>query len=220
MKKHKKDSFFSFKYLFSDFVRINGGIKYKLFYRPKIYYEDNATLDIKGKVIVTSNHNDPVEPPTIFTLFLKRRLFFVIAKELVNNRKQAWFYKKMNCTLIDRDNTDLKGLKQLINHLNHDRLLVIFPEGAMSEDNTNLPFKQGAAMLSLYTNTPLLPLYIQHGKENNKKIYVCVGKYFYPKDITDGKKTKENIELITNYLYEKTFEMKTKLNENYYENNK
>lgn len=219
MKNKKKDSFISLKYWLSDFIRLNGGIKYKLFYRPKVYFEDGATLNIKGKMIVTSNHNDPVEPPTIYTLFLKRRLFFIAAKELVNSKKQNWFYKRMNCTLIDRDNTSLNDIKTLINHLDHERLLVIFPEGAMSEDGTNLPFKSGVGMISLFANAPILPLYIQKGKNGNKKIYVCVGKYFYPTDITDGKKTKQNIEYITRYLEEITFEMKRKLNDNYYENN-
>ena len=214
MNKFKKDPFICPKFWLSDFVRVNGGIKYRLIYRPNYHYEDGATHKIKGRVIITCNHNTSIEPPTLFTLFLKRRLFFIIAKELIKSKRTAWFYKRLNCIPIDRQGNNFSQFKEVFNWLKKGRAIVIFPEGALSEDGSNKDFKDGAAMLSLYSNTPILPLYIQNKQNKKEKINVCIGKYFYPTDICDGKKTKENMQLITKYIQDKTFEMKERLNSN------
>lgn len=212
MKKIKKDPFISFKFWLSDFIRLNGGIKYKLFYRPNYHFEEGASNKIKGKMIVTCNHNSTVEPPALCTLFLKRRLFFIIAKELVKSKKTAWFYKRLNCITVDRQGNNFAAIKEVLTWLKMGRILVLFPEGQLNEDGTNTEFKNGAAMISLYSNTSIMPIYIQNKEKKGEKINVCVGKAINPLEVCDGKKTKENMQLITNLVREKTFELKEKLN--------
>ena len=211
--KNKKDPLICPRYWLSDFVRIDGGLKVLLFLRPIMHFEEGATHKVKGRVIVTCNHNSWVEAPTMMRIFLRRRIHFLAAKILIKGKKTEWFYKRMNCIIIDRHSKDFAALRTAIRALNKERLLVIFPEGKLSEDGTNSDFKNGAALLALQTKTPILPLYIQENKSGGRRTYVCVGNLIDPNIVGDGSKSKENQQLITDMIQNKTFEMKRKLNE-------
>lgn len=214
-KENKKDPIICPKFWFSDYVRLSGGTKIRWFLRTGIHLEEEATYKVKDRVIVTCNHNAWIEPPAIISLFLSRRIFFVIAENLIKGKKTSWFYKKMNCIVIDREKSDIKAIKEIVKQLNKEHLVVIFPEGKMSEDGTNLDFKNGAALLSLQTNSPILPLYIEPEKKGLWKSHICVGNLINPKEICDGTKSKENQKLITNMIKVRTFELKKRLHEDW-----
>ncbi len=212
MSNEKKDPLFSFKHFFGDIFRIHAGIHIKLFLRPILHFEKGATYKVKDRVIVTCNHNSFCEPPSIIRLFIRRRIYFFATKDLVKGKKTAWFCKRINCILVDKEKKDLFALKEASKVLKKEGLLVIFPEGKLSEDGSNSDFKDGASMLALRNNAPILPLYIQENKSLGRRTHICIGNLIYPSEICNGENTKENRKLITNLIYEKTFSLKEKLN--------
>ncbi len=210
-KKPKTGKVFKFKYLFLDIVRFIGWWKIWIVLRPKIRYEKGATRKIKGRAIITSNHSKWMEAPLMITVFIKRRLFFVMAKEIFRGRFLKWFFTEVGCIPIDRTAFDMQSYNSSIDVLKDERALVIFPEGKLEMNDEIQPFKAGVALMSLQTNSPVVPVYIDKEFSFSKRAQIIIGKAVYPSDVCDGKLNVANAEIITNYLYEKTKQLKETL---------
>ena len=108
---------------------------------------------------------------------------------------------------VDRENTNdaIDSLDELKSDLkNTPRSVVVFPEGTRSNSNQLKRFKKGAAVLSINTGLPIIPVYImgsfdwwntKNFRKNSNKIIVNFGEPI----ITDDKQYKDR-ENITNSI--------------------
>ena len=152
-------------------------------------------LEVKGKenikdnknYIFAPNHSSFMDFPVLF-LAVDKYLVFVAKKEL----KKIPIFKSIlsisGSIFVDRENTNdaIDSLDELKSDLkNTPRSVVVFPEGTRSNSNQLKRFKKGAAVLSINTGLPIIPVYImgsfdwwntKNFRKNSNKIVVNFGK--------------------------------------------
>jgi len=156
--------------------------------------------------IFAPNHSSFMDFPVLFVA-INKYLVFVAKKEL---KKIPIFKSILNVSgfiFVDRDNTSdaIDSLNELKSDIkNTPRSVVVFPEGTRSSSNQLQSFKKGAAVLSINTGLPIIPVYImgsfdwwdtKNFRKNSNKIVVNFGKPI----ITENKQYEDR-EKITNSI--------------------
>lgn len=164
----------------------------KLYFRFEVIHVENVPQ--KGGVILAPNHVSFLDPP-LAGIGLKRPTHFFARKTLMKNAFLKWFYNKLNCIPVNRDQLDTKTFREVIQLTKKGEILVMFPEGTRSHDGILQEGKQGTGMLVAHAKVPVVPCYIEGAAEalprgtklpKPKKIRVTYGK---PLDFTQHKAT-------------------------------
>ena len=129
----------------------------------------NIKLIIKGddrlenrNYIFAPNHASLIDIPLLF-IAVNRYTVFIAKLELSKIPIFKSILDKAGFIFIDRKNND--SAVKSINHLIEDikktpRSVAIFPEGTRTNDGSLLPFKKGAAIFSINTKIPIVPVAI------------------------------------------------------------
>ena len=197
---------------------------YSIKWSEMLIKTSGVQLEIRGKknikdnknYIFAPNHSSFMDFPVLFVA-INKYLVFVAKKEL---KKIPIFKSILNVSgfiFVDRDNTSdaIDSLNELKSDIkNTPRSVVVFPEGTRSSSNQLQSFKKGAAVLSINTGLPIIPVYImgsfdwwdtKNFRKNSNKIVINFGKpiitenkqYEDRKNITNSIK-KEIIKLQNN----------------------
>ena len=183
-------------------------------------------LEIRGKknikdnknYIFAPNHSSFMDFPVLFVA-VNKYLVFVAKKELERIPIFKSILSISGSIFVNRENTNdaIDSLNELKSDIkNTPRSVVVFPEGTRSNLNQLKSFKKGAAVLSINTGLPIIPVYImgssdwwntKNFRKNSNKIVINFGKpiitenkqYEDRKNITNSIK-KEIIKLQNNEL--------------------
>jgi 1-acyl-sn-glycerol-3-phosphate acyltransferase len=126
-------------------------------------------------------------------------------QELFIFKPLGWLLKSAGCIPIKRGKTDISSIKTCINILKQGNVLGIFPEGTRKKAGINSKPKTGAALLSLSTGIPIIPIGISSTYKLFKPVKIVIGKPKY-NDIIE-KPDKETLDKITNEVMEKINEL-------------
>ena len=152
-------------------------------------------LEIRGKknikdnknYIFAPNHSSFMDFPVLFVA-VNKYLVFVAKKELERIQIFKTILSISGSIFVDRKNTNdaIDSLDELKSDIkNTPRSVVVFPEGTRSNLNQLKSFKKGAAVLSINTGLPIIPVYImgsfdwwntKNFRKNSNKIVVNFGK--------------------------------------------
>jgi 1-acyl-sn-glycerol-3-phosphate acyltransferase len=125
--------------------------------------------------------------PVLFVA-VNKYLVFVAKKELERIPIFKSILSISGSIFVDRKNTNdaIDSLDELKSDIkNTPRSVVVFPEGTRSNLNQLKSFKKGAAVLSINTGLPIIPVYImgsfdwwntKNFRKNSNKIVVNFGK--------------------------------------------
>tara|TARA_S200000501_G_C20784894_1_gene726723 strand:+ start:300 stop:1022 length:723 start_codon:yes stop_codon:yes gene_type:complete len=157
--------------------------------------------EIKGKenlpnepFIILSKHQSAWET-IFFCRIIENPVIFVLKKELLSLPFFGWCLKMMQMISIDRKQ-EINAMRQITingkNSLKQGKVIVIFPEGSRVPFGEKGKYKTGGAILSIQTNTPIIPIALNSGKlwpknsflKNPGKITISIGKIIFPKDKT------------------------------------
>jgi 1-acyl-sn-glycerol-3-phosphate acyltransferase len=125
-------------------------------------------LRIKGKnniiknqpFIICANHSSFIDIPCLYALF-DEYFVFTGKQEIEKWPLFSIFYTSGMNILVDRKNKQkvLKGFKKMIQVIDENLPLVIFPEGTVSKTAPKLSeFKTGAVSLAIKKQIPILPI--------------------------------------------------------------
>ena len=168
---------------------------YSIKWSEMLIKTSGVQLEIRGKknikdnknYIFAPNHSSFMDFPVLFVA-VNKYLVFVAKKEL---RKIPIFKSILSISgsiFVDRENTNdaIDSLDELKSDIkNTPRSVVVFPEGTRSNLNQLKSFKKGAAVLSINTGLPIIPVYImgsfdwwntKNFRKNSNKIVVNFGK--------------------------------------------
>lgn len=139
---------------------------------------------------------------------LDKPVHFMAKKEIANKRIGKWFATKCECILVNRDGSDVRAVMLAMKYLKNDESICIYPEGTRNKtEEIFLPFKSGAATLSIKTKTPIIMMV------QCKKMRVFRRNYFYysePFEFTeyyDKKLTEQDIAEADEKLRQKMLEI-------------
>lgn len=170
----------------------------------------------KGKAILLSNHTSNLDP-VLLVYKTTRRYRGLAKKELFKNKFLGWFFKKLGMIPVDRENTDLNAIKECIKILKDDKPLLIFPEGTRNKTGTTefQEIKNGAAMLAIKANAPIIPVYIQKKPRFLVFNRIVYGEPFYLDEFTGKRLDAETLAQAGEVISQKLKE-----NSQYFENKK
>lgn len=117
-----------------------------------------------GPVIVCPNHVSDADPPVVF-ISLPRRAWFIGKSELFAIPFFGWLFAHFHVIPIKRDSADRAALRRAEAILKSGQPLVIFPEGRCSESGRLQRIQPGAALLSIRTGAPIVPVGLRHTNE-------------------------------------------------------
>lgn len=164
-------------------------------FRPtKILHKENLPKK-KQKAIITSNHYSNWDP-LLFDGFCGRKFIFLTKKELFKNKFIGFILKGIGAIPVDRDNMSLATYKAVINELNKNHQVFIFPEGTRNKSGSKelLEIKSGFLTFASKADCDIIPALIYQKSRFLKRNYIIIGKPF--KLIGDNPKrlTKEELE--------------------------
>ena len=197
---------------------------YSIKWSEMLIKTSGVQLEIRGKknikdnknYIFAPNHSSFMDFPVLFVA-VNKYLVFVAKKELERIPIFKSILSISGSIFVNRDNTNdaIDSLDELKSDIkNTPRSVVVFPEGTRSNLNQLKSFKKGAAVLSINTGLPIIPVYImgsfdwwntKNFRKNSNKIVINFGKpiitenkqYEDRKNITNSIK-KEIIKLQNN----------------------
>lgn len=157
--------------------------------------------------IIVGNHLSVLDviPAAMAT---DRPIHYMAKKELFEKGISKWFTAKCECIPVSRDGTDVRALMSAIKYLKNGDNVCIFPEGTRNKtDQLFLPFKSGAAALSIKTKTPIIPMVQVKKIKAFKKSHILYGEPLEFTEYYDKKITQEDIETCDALLMETFVEM-------------
>ncbi|MBQ4281758.1 MAG: 1-acyl-sn-glycerol-3-phosphate acyltransferase, partial [Spirochaetales bacterium] len=168
-------------YFLYDFAKVTGVLPALLFWRPKVHRPLGKEKLPKGPFIVVSNHNSFTNPVVLLITIRKRHLNFMATTELLGNAPGRFVFRHFHLIPVDKDNFSMDTYYSLMNGLKEGNGAVIFPEGFVDTDEDMVhPFKDGAMLMALKANVPILPVYIGKRTSSLRRQHVIIGKLYRP----------------------------------------
>ena len=111
-----------------------------------------------GACIVVANHRSGADPMVV-ARSSRRWIWFLMAREYYE--KFEWFFSRIGCIPVKRDGNDLASTRQALKALKNGRVIGIFPQGGIIENDDDIDFsKAGVALLASRTGAPVIPMFI------------------------------------------------------------
>ena len=139
---------------------------------------------------------------------------FLAKKDLFEKGLMKKFVTKCQCIPVSRDGTDVKAIMQAMKYLKNGESIAIYPEGTRNKTKEIfLPFKSGAAAISIKTKTPIVP--IVHLKKIRflRKENVIYGEPLEFSEYYDKRLTEEDNAVCDEALRNRMFELHAELTE-------
>ncbi len=199
-----------------DFVKITGALPTLLWMRPKTVYLSKAAKRLKGAMLVAANHNSFTDPVLIHCALWRRRLSCLATKDLYRNRLLTFFFNKMHCIKVDKDNFSMNSFHDVTEQLRCGRAVVIFPEGQVNHDDKSvMTFKSGAVLMAHKAGAPILPVYMKKAHRWYERRKVIIGEPVDVKALVGERPTMKEFNYASEYLRERELELKDYCNKRF-----
>jgi len=130
-------------------------ILYQVCFRGEIAGLEN--LPAHGGYIVAANHESLLDPP-IVGLYLPQQVRFFARRTLWKPGIAAWWLDAVGCIPVDRDGgRDVAALRGVLQALDDQRVVILFPEGTRSLDGRLQPPKPGIGFIACHSQAPVVP---------------------------------------------------------------
>lgn len=110
-----------------------------------------------GPALVIANHQSFLDP-LLIGLVARRPLVYLARRTLFRNRFFGAMIRSFNAVPIDQEGIGLDGIRTVLEQLRLGKAIVIFPEGARTEDGEMQPLKAGIHLLIKRTQVPIVPV--------------------------------------------------------------
>lgn len=146
---------------FYQFVRFVGRPAFWSSSKPTVLHADR--LDAPGAMLIAPNHLSPYDVPCLMAS-TRQLLDFVSITELFRNPLSRWFLTGMNAFPLDRGRVDAAATRRILDRLERDRKVVMFPEGQIRNPQNSLlvggTFKSTVPRLAHLARVPIVPCVI------------------------------------------------------------
>lgn len=186
----------------------------KIFYPYKIINKENITNE--GNTIIICNHLQKAD--VYYTTFtFKGKSYYLSKKEWFKNKFLTKLLISLGAYPVDREKTDMRAIKNVLNLLKEGKRVIIFPEGTRNKETLDLlPIKDGPGYFAHKSNSTILPITIAKRAKMFRKNYVYVGKPF-KLDNVDQKFSAEINQQITDRVRDELLECRKQVDQ-YLEN--
>lgn len=173
---------------------------------PFRFYGNKKVKD--GACIYVGNHYhwfDPIYP--MCTTW--ETIHFLAKKEIRSQPVIGFVADRMKAIWLNRDGSDVRGLMDAIKCLKNNEKINIFPEGTRNKTKEPfLPFKSGAAMLSIRTKTPIVPILIYEKPKPFRMAHILVGDPIEFSEYYDKKLSEEDLKTVDDKILKILIDMR------------
>lgn len=154
----------------------------------KITPEDETYKEkLKGGAILVANHTSFIDPFLVATTFWYRRVFFLVAEIVMKGKLKSWLLRGVGSIKIDRSVADIEAIRRSVAVLKEGRVLVVFPQGGIMQDEQVETIKSGAVLMALQANVPIIPMHISTRPHWYNRRKVIIGNTIEPTKIITKK---------------------------------
>ena len=156
--------------------------------------------ELKGKnYILACNHMSNLDA-IMLDISMKKKYRYLAKKELFKKKLTGSFMRSLGAVPVDRSQADPKAIKEIFRLISKNKKIAIFPQGTRAktvniEDGSA---KEGVAMFSIRTNTPVLPVMLDRKIKPFRRTKLIIGKPIYPDETR--KKDKEYLSEFANNI--------------------
>ena len=119
----------------------------------------------RGRIILASNHASNLDPLFV-GVAAPRRINYLAKKELFSNRLFGFILRKICSALpVDRDQMDRTTLREIFRLLEHEEMLLVFPEGTRTHDGKLGEAKLGVGLIAHHAKATVIPAYVRGSYE-------------------------------------------------------
>ncbi|HBU12140.1 MAG TPA: 1-acyl-sn-glycerol-3-phosphate acyltransferase [Clostridiales bacterium] len=197
--------------MFYAFIRILAFIVLMPIFFIRVKGKEN--LKVEGGSVIIANHTSNWDPIILGFIVKHTPVCYMAKKELYSNGVKRLFLRLLQTIPVERGKGDLKAVKTALSALKDGKMLGIFPEGTRKggENGEIGPFEQGAALLALRADVPVIPVYLHAG---GYRLFHRVTAYAAPpvylRDVVGERTSSSAIGGATEYLREQMIELREK----------
>lgn len=148
-----------------------------LFFRiKKIYVTDKAREKLKHSAIISANHTCFKDPLLLGCCFWYRRMFFLAAEVVMQNKIVAFLLKGVGCIKINRNICDIESIRNSVAVLKKGHILSLFPTGGITRDDDLSAIKSGIILMSMQAKSPIIPVYVHRKAKKGDRNCVVIGE--------------------------------------------
>ena len=204
------------KEFFRYFAIITGWPLYKLVYKTRIWYEDEAGREnkrIKGPALIVSNHFSGLDYMITLFHYFGRKVYVIMLEEVFNKSAfLRWSISIIGGIKADRDIKSMRFIDDGVKVLNKGNLLQIYPEAHNTTDGLMHDFKQSYIMIALRADVPIVPLIVDGQYGIKKRAHAIIGKSIRLRDIcASADPSREEIQQLNEIVQNKAIELKAVL---------
>lgn len=127
---------------------------YSAWFRGEVVGTEN--IPAGGPYLLAGNHASHLDPPFIGCQ-IPRQMRFFARRTLWSNRIFSWWLDRVECIPVDRDSGDVGAIRRVLQALQEQRAVVLFPEGTRSTDGQLHTPKAGVGLMACKTGAPVVP---------------------------------------------------------------
>jgi len=165
-----------------------------------------------GPFLIASNHASHLDPPLVGCQIYRQMRFFA-RKTLWSNRVASWWLDGAETIPVDRDSGDVAAIRRVLQALQEDRGVVVFPEGTRSPDGHLQKPKAGVGLLACKSGAPVVPCrvygsFVAFGKGRNvprfgTPVTVVFGRPIPASDYDRPDSGKERYQIASQRIFER-----------------
>lgn len=153
------------------------------------YYQKNNLLK-EAPFLLVSNHRSNLDP-FLVGLGMRREVAFLAKDSLFDNPILNFLLLKVNARPVKRDGDPRAAINEMVDFLGEGKPITLFPEGKRNKtDRPLLPFKQGAALIAIKAQIPVIPVAVRGSQNFFGKKQIVYGEPIMPPK-TAGKAQRE-----------------------------
>ena len=188
--------------MFYRFARFLLKIVFKI--RYKLVVHGNTKLP-ETPLIICANHIN-LWDPILLAIIFDRPIRFMAKKELFDNKFLGFLLNKFGAFPVDRDNVNIKTIKDAIKLVKNNEVLGIFPEGTRVKKVSEENMKTGVAMIASRAGADVIPVFINSNYKFRSKVEVFVRDKIAISSFDDVSKDIRN-KAITRAIYENIYKV-------------
>ena len=167
----------------------------KVFFKYEVIGIENVPLE--GNVIIAANHKSNLDPIFVASSMTTREVAAIAKKELFDHKVLGFILKKLNTIPIDRENTGIATVKQILRAIKDGYVLGLFPEGTRVKGKE---FGQAKAGLSLFASkgkANVVPISVISSYKLFSRVKIYIGEPIDMSQYFRAKLTNEDHERIS-----------------------
>ena len=165
---------------------------FKIFYGYRIMGQEN--LPQNGPFIICANHTSWFDPPlTACIVPVHHQVHFMAKEELFNILLLGQIIIKLGAFPVKRNTADRKAIRSALNILEKGGIIGLFPEGTRIKTGELGKPLQGAALIALKSQKPVVPVAIKWPPKLFHPVKVSIGSPVYFQG--NGKGILDNVSI-------------------------